>query len=284
MRKPRFPQYCTAVIFLAMFLPALLPTLPIGAASNTEQAQPGTLNNVLKNGTLRVGVSLFTPWVLKNKKGELVGFEIDVANQLAKDLDVQLEIKVFDWDAIVPALLAHQIDIIVAGMIITPQRALKVNFSQPYENSGIGLATNYALTKDFTGLADINRPQVKIGVVTGTIAEEVAKRLFPQATIQSFLKSEEAVKALVKGQLHGYVEHDPMPTFLALKHPGKIDEPLSEPLLSTKSGFAVNKGDPDFINFLNAWIIARDADAWLTSAYSYWFETLQWREEETGEE
>ena len=172
MNKPRFSLYLTVVICLGMLLPAFLPTLPIGAASDTEQAQPGTLNNVLKNGTLRVGVSLFTPWVIKKKNGELVGFEIDVANQLAKDLGVQLEIKEFDWDAIVPALLNHQIDIIVAGMVITPQRALKVNFSQPYENSGIGLATNFALTKDFTGLGDINRPQVKIGVVTGTVAAD----------------------------------------------------------------------------------------------------------------
>ncbi|UCE62686.1 MAG: transporter substrate-binding domain-containing protein [Nitrospirota bacterium] len=284
MKKPRIPQCLTAVIFLGLFLPGFFQTINVAAATEPQQIQPGTLDSVLKNGTLRVGVSLFTPWVLKNKKGVLVGFEIDVANQLAKDLGVQLNLKEFDWDAMVPALLNKEIDIIVAGMVITPQRALKVNFSQPYANSGIGLATNLALTKDFTGLGDINRQQVKVGVVTGTIAEEVAKRLFPKATIQSFVKSEEAVQALVLGQLHGYVEHDPMPTYLALEHPGKIDEPLSEPLLSTKAGFAVNKGDPDFINFLNAWIIARDADSWLTSAHNYWFETLQWREEDTRAE
>jgi len=282
MKKPRFPKYLAVAIFLGMFLPGMI--FPFNAIADTEQVQPGTLHNVLKNGALRVGVSLFTPWVLKNKSGDLVGFEIDVANQLAKDLSVQLELKEFDWEAIVPALLNKEIDIIVAGMVITPQRALKVNFSQPYANSGIGLATNLALTKNFTGLGDLNRQKVKIGVVTGTVAEDVAKRLFPQATIQSFLQSEQAVQALVQGKMHGYVEHDPMPTFLALEHPGEIDEPLSEPLLNTKAGFAVNKGDPDFINFLNAWIFARDADAWLTSAHNYWFESLEWREEGTKAE
>ena len=284
MNNTRFSQCMTAVIFLGMFLPGMIFPFNAMAATATEQVQPGTLNSVLKNRILRVGVSLFTPWVLRNKSGDLVGFEIDVANQLAKDLSVQLELKEFVWDAIVPALLNKEIDIIVAGMVITPQRALKVNFSQPYANSGIGLATNLALTKDFTGLADLNRQKVKVGVVAGTVAEDVAKRLFPQATIQSFLKSEQTVQALVQGRIHGYVEHDPIPTFLALEHPGKIDEPLSEPLLSTKAGFAVNKGDPDFINFLNAWIIARDADSWLTSAHNYWFETLQWREEGIKEE
>ena len=284
MKIPKFLQCLIALIFLGMFLPWMFLAFNAIAATATDQVQPSTLNSVLNNRILRVGVSLFTPWVLRNKNGDLVGFEIDVANQLAKDLSVQLELKEFDWDAIVPALLNKEIDIIVAGMVITPQRALKVNFSQPYANSGIGLATNLALTKDFTGLADLNRQKVKVGVVAGTVAEDVAKRLFPQASIQSFLKSEQTVQALVQGKIHGYVEHEPIPAFLALEHPGKIDEPLSEPLLSTKAGFAVNKGDPDFINFLNAWIIARDADSWLTSAHNYWFETLQWREEDTRTE
>ena len=279
MKKPRFPKCLTVVIFLGMFLPGLFPPFNAVAATDPKQVQPGTLNSVLKNRTLRVGVSLFTPWVLKKKNGDLVGFEIDVANQLAKDLGVQLELKEFDWEAIVPALLNKNIDIIVAGMVITPQRALKVNFSQPYADSGIGLATNIALTKDFTSLADLNQSGVKIGVVAGTVAEDVARRVFPNATIQIFQKSEQAVQSVIQGKVHGYVEHDPLPTFLALEHPEEIDEPLSEPLLSTKAGFAVNKGDPNFINFLNAWIIARDADAWLTSAHNYWFESLRWREE-----
>ena len=56
-----------------------------------------------------------------------------------------------------------------------------------------------------------------------------------------------------------------------------FDEPLSNPLLSTKAGFAINKGNPDFINFLNAWIIAHEADTWLTSSHKYWFKSSEWR-------
>ena len=261
-----------------IFLLGFVFASTVQGAAERKPAPPGTLNHVLESGKLQVGVSLFTPWVLKDKKGDLIGFEIDVATQLAKDLGVQLEIKEFNWDAILPALLAKKIDIIVAGMVITPQRALQVNFSQPYADSGIGLATNIPLTKQFTGLEDLNQPHIKIGVVAETVAEDLANRIFPTATIQKFQKSEKAGKALVQGHLHGYVEHNPLPTFLSLEHPETIDEPLSEPLLSTKAGFAVNKGDPDFIQFLNAWIVARDADAWLTAAHNYWFKTLNWRQ------
>ncbi len=114
------------------------------------------LDRIQKTGELRVGVSLFTPWTMKNTQGELVGFEMDVAKQLAKDMGVKPVFKVFDWDGILPALLKQKIDIIVAGMVVTPQRALKVNFTQPYASSGIGIVANMQRTKNFTGIRDFN--------------------------------------------------------------------------------------------------------------------------------
>jgi polar amino acid transport system substrate-binding protein len=248
-------------------------------ATASHGGHSGTLQSVLEKGTLRVGVSLFTPWTLKNKDGQLVGFEMDVARQLAKDLSVQPEFHVFDWEKIVPALLNREIDIIAAGMVITPQRALKVNFSQPYDSSGIGLVTNIPLTKTFRGPEDLNKKEVTITAVTGTIAEDLARRVFPQATIKTFPSSQEALKAVTIGKVYGYVEHEPITTFAALDHSDTVDEPLSKPLLETKTGFAVNKGDPDFLNFLNAWIISHSADTWLTSIHKYWFEGIEWRKD-----
>ena len=242
-------------------------------------AQPGTLHSILEKGTLRVGVSLFTPWTLKNKDGQLVGFEIDVAKQLARDLGVKPEFHVFDWEKIIPALVNRDIDIIIAGIVITPQRALKVSFSQPYDSSGIGLVTNIALTKTFKGPKDLNSPDVIIATVTGTIAEDLAQRVFSKATLKTFATSQEAIEAVKSGKVHGYVEHEAITTFVALDHPDIVDEPLSKPLLETKSGFAVNKRDPDFINFLNAWIISHEADTWLNSAHQYWFEGVEWRKD-----
>ena len=192
---------------------------------------------------------------------------------------MQPDFKVYNWADILPALLDRKIDIIIAGMVITPQRALKINFSQPYASSGIGLATNIELTKDFNGLGDLNKTGVKLAAITGTVSEDLARRIFPEATLLDFQKSEEAIRAVINSQVHGYVENNPLPTFIALENPEKVDEPLSKPLLTTRAGFAVNKGDPDFLNFLNAWIVAREADSWLESAHDYWFNSLRWRKD-----
>ena len=235
------------------------------------------LDRIQKTGELRVGVSLFTPWTMKNTQGELVGFEMDVAKQLAKDMGVKPVFKVFDWDGILPALLKQKIDIIVAGMVVTPQRALKVNFTQPYASSGIGIVANMQLTKNFTGIRDFNHYSVKVACIAETVSEELARRILPKATIQIFQQSQDAIRALTTGTVHAYIESNPLPTFIALDHPDKVDTPLSKPLIATKAAFAVNKGQADFINFLNAWITAKEADAWLASAHEYWFNSLRWR-------
>ena len=265
---------CWSLVALA----AARAELPAKSPSSTSpDSQPGTLQHVIESQRLRVGVSLFPPWTLKDRNDQLTGFEIDIARQLAKDLGVQAEFHVFEWQNIVPALLDRKIDIITAGMVITPQRALKVNFSDPYDSAGIGLVTNIPLTKTFRGPQDLNQPEVIITAVTGTVAEDLARRVFPKATIKTFASSQDAIQALTSGKVHGYVEHEPITTFVALEHPQTVDEPLSKPLLETKTGFAVNKGDPDFIHFLNAWIISHNADTWLDSAHKYWFEGVEWR-------
>ncbi len=247
--------------------------------NTSPDSQTGALQRVLEKGTLRVGIALFTPWTFKNKDGELVGFEIDVAKQLAKDLGVKPEFHPFKWEDIIPALLKGEIDIIAAGIVITPQRALKVNFSQPYDSSGIGLVTNIPLTKAFDGPEDLNRSEVIISAVTGSVGEDLAHRVFPEATIKTFSSSEEAIEAVTGGKVHGYIEHEPITTFIALDHPDTVDEPLSKPLLETKEAFAVRKGDPDFVYFLNAWIISHNADTWLRSVHEYWFEGIEWRKD-----
>lgn len=224
-----------------------------------------------------MGVSLFTPWVMKKKNGELAGFEIDVAKKLSKDMGVTPEFISYDWEKLIPALIDGKIDIIIAGMSITPKRALKINFSLPYATSGTGLATHTEATKHIKSVKELNQKSIKIGVVSETVSESLARQVFDKAVIHVFQKSKEAEDAIVNGKIHAYMESEPIPRFIALEHPEKVDVPLSEPLLITKTGFAINKGDADFLSFLNSWIISREADTWLESTHDYWFESLKWK-------
>ena len=107
-----------------------IATIGIGGVGLLRRdAAARDLQEVLNTGTLRVGVTLYAPWAARGADGELVGFEVDVARQLAADMGVEAQIFPYDLDRLVPALESGEIDLIAAGLTITPERALHVNFS-----------------------------------------------------------------------------------------------------------------------------------------------------------
>lgn len=249
------------------------------ATQAAQEPTARTFQQIVSSGQLRVGVSLFTPWVMRAKDGQLIGSELDMARRLASDMGLEPQFGVYEWDHLIPALEKGEIDIIITGMAVRPDRALRINFSRPYASSGVGMAANKALTAGFKDLSAMQQPSINIGVVNGTISADVAKRLFPKTTIKSFDKAQLLEKALLDGQLHAIVASNPQPKFLSLRFSDKVDVPLAKPLISFKEAFAVAKGDADFVNFLDAWVVAREADGWIASTRRYWFESLNWREQ-----
>jgi polar amino acid transport system substrate-binding protein len=262
MRLTPWLRICIAAAVLAT-------SSAVGAAS---------LKEVIARGELRVGVSLAAPWAMRDDDDEYLGFEIDVARKLAADMDVEVVFRRFDYGALIRALEAGDIDMIAAGLTITPERALHVNFSQPYATGGIGIATNITSTADIERLEQLDSPEFTIAVLRESVAAELARRILPRAVQEAFATEDEAAAALIAGEVDIYLDQEPIPSFLALEHPESIDVPVTRPLLETRSAFAVGKGDPDFVLFLNAWIEAREADTWLPTTHQYWFRTLRWRD------
>jgi polar amino acid transport system substrate-binding protein len=238
-----------------------------------------TLQQTLNYGTLRVGVALHMPWAMQKRSGELMGFEIDIANKLAEDMKVNVEFRVYESERLIPALESGDIDLIIARLAISPSRALHVNFSQPYMTDEITLATNLLSTTLAETLEDLNHPDYTIAAVSGHSTEELIAHIFPRSQHQLYEGSELASNALIDGAVDAYLEEEPIPTFLSLENPTQVGAPIIDPLVQTSIAFAVNKGDPDFIVFLNAWIIAHQSDTWLNTVHDYWFESIRWKEQ-----
>jgi polar amino acid transport system substrate-binding protein len=251
----------------------LLPLLSLLIAS---YAAADVLDEILDKGTIRVGVAEFVPWTFRTESGDLVGFEVDVARKIASDMGIAAEFKVYKWDAIIPALQNDEIDVIAGGMAITPERALKVNFSRPLAESGVGLATNTTMTQNMKTLDDLNAKSVTITTVGETLAARVAATLFDSANVKVFATTEPAEKAVLEGRAHAYLAGMPEVRFLVLRNPAKLDLPINEPLVTSSEALAVKKGEQQLLNFLDAWVTARQTDSWLATTRDYWFGTLEW--------
>ncbi|MGE5838993.1 MAG: transporter substrate-binding domain-containing protein [Deltaproteobacteria bacterium] len=235
-----------------------------------------TLEQVLKRKTLKVGMSTFVPWAMKDKSGKLVGFEIDVATRVAEDMGVKAEFVPTNWDGIIPALLSGKFDVIIGGMGILPSRNLKVNFTLPYDTSGMSLVANKELAGNFKTLQDFNRPEVTLAVRLGATPVAAAQKFMPRAQLSKFDDESKAIQELLNGKAHAVIASAPMPAFQALKYPDKLFVPMKETFTKEPIGFALRKGDVDTLNYFNNWITVRQADGWLAERKHFWFETTEW--------
>lgn len=242
-------------------------------------ADADVLDNIIKRGTIRVGVAEIAPWTLRDANGELIGFEIDVAKKIAADMRVKPDYKVYDWDDLVPALDRGDIDVIASGLTITPAHALQVNFSRPMATSGVSIATNTERTKDIKSLKDLDRKEVTIAVVADTLAANAAGTFFDNANVIAYATAELAEKEVVDGRAYAYVASLPEVSFLAMRNTAAIDVPMNKPLIAASEGLAVKKGEQELLNFLNAWVTAHHSDRWLESTRDYWFQTMDWMQD-----
>ena len=135
--------------FLVIGLAISLPGVAMAGKLQQQLTKESTLDQIMRRGAMRVGMDTFVPWAMKDKTGKFVGFEIDVAKQLAEDMGVKVEFVPTKWAGIIPALLTGKFDVVIGGMGIRPKRALKVNFTIPYDYSGMSMVAHKKLAAGF---------------------------------------------------------------------------------------------------------------------------------------
>jgi polar amino acid transport system substrate-binding protein len=265
------------VIVWSMVLVMLLGMLAgCGQQATADQTVSANLvDDVLRAGKLRVGLDFFVPWVFKDKDGNLVGFEVDVATKVAQDMGVAVEFVPTEWAGIIPSLLTSKFDVIIGSMSITAERALKVNFSDAYSWSGIDVVVNRSMLPDVTGIEDLNREDVIIAVRLGATPAAAAAKYCPNAVLHQFDTDEAVLQDVLNGNAHAGFSSSPTPAFWAADYPDLLYLPLGgEMLMMQPAGFALRKGDADALEFFNAWILVNDE--WLREREAYWFGGKDW--------
>lgn len=261
------------MIFLALILFALV--IPLTAQAKDE-AQTSMIDQVMKRGVLRVGFSSFVPWAMQDKNGEFIGFEIDVAKRLAKDLGVEIQLVPTRWGGIIPALLAGKFDVIIGSMSVTTERNLRANFTIPYDYASIEVMANKEKTQGMRFPEDFNKPEIIVAMRTGSTAILPAKKMLPQATFRLFDDEAPGVQEVLAGRAHLLFASAPLPALESLRNPDKLVQPTQEAFAKQPVGFVVRKGDLDSLNALDNWIRMVDAEGWLADRKQYWFHSTEW--------
>ncbi len=171
---------------LSLALVLLLILTGCAAPEKKEEGQKteteGKAYKTLKEGVLTVGSDVaFPPFESKDEKTqEIVGFDVDLATEVAKRMGLQVEFVPANFDSIIPALKAGKFDCVISAMTITEEREKQVDFSDPYIDSNQSLAVKKGSTiKSSKDLKD-----KIVGVQRGTTGELKAKELQKQFGIK----------------------------------------------------------------------------------------------------
>lgn len=240
----------------------------------------GALEEIQKRGKLRVGMEPgYMPFEIMNKKGKIIGFDVDMANKMAEAMDVKVELVNTAWDGIIPALLTGKFDILMSGMTLTQQRNMSINFAQPYIVIGQSVLVSKKLEGTVENYRDLNDPKYTVGSKLGTTGEQAVKRMIGNAKYISYETEQEGVLELINGKVDAFVYDMPYNAIAFVQRGGNKIYHLGEPFTYEPLAWAVKKGDPDFLNWLNNFMFQIKNDGTYEKIFKKWFTNDAWLKE-----
>ncbi|KIL39944.1 amino acid ABC transporter [Gordoniibacillus kamchatkensis] len=234
---------------------------PAADKKETTSAAP---NNPFKaKGKLVVGTSAdYPPYEfhkLIDGKDQIVGFDIDIANAIAKDLGVEMEIKDMKFDGLLPALDTGNIDMIAAGMSPTDDRKKNVDFTKIYYTAAQGVVVRAEDKDKFKTLDDLKG--LKIGVQKGSIQEKIAQEQIANAQLKSLGKISDIVAELKSKRVDAIVVELPVAQNYVNKNKDLTIAPAVPKDDTGGSALAFKKGiDPKVLEQVNKTLDKLNAD------------------------
>jgi len=257
--------------------PAITQGLSV-SFTTLDSAEPlpqglSVLSRIQQEGELRVGYNAgIIPFSYRNSSGELAGYDIAYAYQLARDLNVRLRLIPFEWSQLAQNLDEGRFDIAMAGIYVTEDRLLEFKASTPYFQSPLALFMPRERASGFTSRAKIlERKGLKIGVFDDPVLIPRLKRTFPNAEIvvvpdywqlPDFSKIYAAIWTLVQAES------------LAAAHPGLIAVAPSDVGNPYLLAYLMPPGAEEFENFVSYWLNLKRTDGFEARQRAYWIERL----------
>ncbi|MDO9558475.1 MAG: transporter substrate-binding domain-containing protein [Syntrophales bacterium] len=238
-------------IFLFMVAAAAVSLLIAACSCDRDKS----LSKVRQAGHIRLATSAgYSPFSFYNDKKELVGFDIDVAGEVAKRLGVDLEIIDTPWEGIIDGLNARRYDGILGSMSVTEARRAVVSFSTPYYYS----RTRVMVQSDspFKGHAELK--DKTIGIAAGTTFERDAGSIGSK-NIRRYASDDEALIGLHKGEVDAVITDEIVGVYMVNRKKLRIKS-LGVPLGEEQIAVAFRKEDKALLAKVNHALQAMQKD------------------------
>ena len=236
----------------------------------SDQGKP-RLKTIRERGTMRVGYFKdHLPYAFRNAQGKLVGFDIELAHRLARELGVAIEFVQLDHTKIVGPLNDGMCDIIMSGVAITTERVQEIAFSNSYMDTTLAFIVQDHWRDEFRSWETIRQLESpRIGVPNLHYFISVVHDHLPNAEIVPSNSVREYLKKNSK-DLQAYAYGAEASAAWTLIYPHfQVTVPLPNPV-KIPLAYAMPYGERDMVDFINTWIDLKRKDHTIDSLFEHW--------------
>lgn len=250
-------------------LATLFMIMALAAITAKSALASDTLADVKKKGVLVVGCKDSLPpfGYIDEKTRQIVGYDIDFVNAIAKKMGVKVELKPVTSASRMPQLQEGHIDIIAATMTKNAERAKVIDFSHTYFFTGQKFITKKGSVKSLKDLQG-----KKIGTAKGSTSEQNVKNAIPTATVLSFDDYPQALLALEQGKVQAVTTDESILIGILDKAPDKSKFEIPSIQISDEPyGLGMRKGDKNLVNFVNKTLLEMEKSGEAAKIFNKWF-------------
>ena len=239
-----------------------------------------TLDEIYEKGKIVIGTTgSQPPFSMTTKSDSLIGYEIEIARNLAEAMGVEVEFKIMTFDELLPAVTSGEIDAAMSGITMTVSRNKGVVFVGPYSYTGKSLLVTKKTLKKLDKTNNENIGEFKLTALKGSTSEQFVKDEFKGAQAIYVETIDEAIKSVQDGTSDALVADFPTCVVAALQDSDKKMRYLEEPINMEPIGMAISTTDVRLINLIQNYLYFLDSSNQIEKLEDKWYDQGEWLED-----
>ena len=249
---------------------------PPRAASSPASA-PSRLDHILESRELRVGLSGSQPPLnMRDRNGQIIGLEVELMQALADSMALDLRLVTMPFADLLPALERGDVDLVISGMTITPERNAKVAFVGPYMVSGKSVLSKSEAIASVEEVEKLDLPSRSYAALSGSTSEAFVKKFFPSAKLVATRDYDTALAMVLDDRVDAMIADYPFCMLSVLRRPDSGLASLATPFTVEPLGIALPADDILLMNLVGNYLSTLESTGKLTQLKAKWFSDGPW--------
>lgn len=247
-----------------------LAVLSVAAMAAVSSADARSLDDIIKSGTIRIGVNPnFPPMSSFGKTNQLEGFDIDIGNKIAEALKVKAEFVPTETAQRVPFITSERIDISLGALTRSSERAKLIDYTVPLHTEAMAALTTEKVTA--SKWTELNKPEVTLVNMRGNWSVDFLKEKLPQSKTLLVDTIADTVRAVAQGRGDAIIENIDFFMSFTKNYPDVKWKVLDDTIFVAYCAIGAQKGNAGLVNFLNVLLYEMHSSDVVNQTWEKWY-------------